>query len=134
MARKTAIDKLNQAISGILSEYAEDIQGNVDQIAEQMGKKGVQALRKEARRVLKPSKSGKSEYARGWKMQVEKGRLSTTITIYNDHPALPHLLEYGHVTRNGTGRTYAPTPAHEHIAPVEKELVETFEREVVAKL
>jgi len=65
---------------------------------------------------------------------VEKGRLSTTVTIYNDHPALPHLLEYGHVTRNGTGRTYAPTPAHAHIAPVEKELVETFEREVVAKL
>ena len=131
---KTPIDQLNRAISGILSEYAEDIQGNVDQIAEQMGKKGVQALRKEARRVLKPSKSGKSEYTRGWKMQVEKGRLSTKVTIYNEHPGLPHLLEYGHVTRNGTGRTYAPTPAHAHIAPVEKELVQTFEREVVAKL
>lgn len=134
MAKRTPIDQLNQAISGILSEYAEDIQGNVDQIAEQMGKKGVQALRKEARRVLKPSTTGKSEYTRGWKMQVEKGRLSTTVTIYNEHPGLPHLLEYGHVTRNGTGRTYAPTPAHAHIAPVEKELVETFEREVVAKL
>lgn len=134
MAKRTPIDQLNRAISGILSEYAEDIQGNVDQIAEQMGKKGVQALRKEARRVLKPSKSGKSEYTRGWKVQVEKGRLSTKVTIYNDHPGLPHLLEYGHVTRNGTGRTYAPTPAHAHIAPVEKELVQTFEREVVAKL
>lgn len=131
---KTPIDQLNRAISGILSEYAEDIQGNVDQIAEQMGKKGVQALRKEARRVLKSNTTGKSEYARGWKMQVEKGRLSTKVTIYNEHYSLPHLLEYGHVTRNGTGRTYAPTPAHAHIAPVEKELVETFEREVVAKL
>ena len=131
---KTPIDQLTSAISGILSEYADDIQGNVDQIAEQMGKKGVQALRKEARRVLKPSKSGKSEYTRGWKMQGEKSRLSTKVTIYNEHPGLPHLLEYGHVTRYGTGRTYAPTPAHELFAPVEKELVETFEREVVAKL
>ena len=131
---KPPIAQLNRAISGILSEYAEAIQGNGDQIAEQMGKKGVQALRKEARRELHPSTTGKSEYARGWKMQVEKGRLSTKVTIYNEHPGLPHLLEYGHVTRNGTGRTYAPTPAHAHIAPVEKELVETFEREVVAKL
>ena len=110
---KTPIDQLNRAISGILSEYAEDIQGNVDQIAEQMGKKGVQALRKEARRVLKPSTTGKSEYTRGWKMQVEKGRLSTKVTIYNEHPGLPHLLEYSHALRNG-GRS---RPI-EHIAPV----------------
>ena len=65
---------------------------------------------------------------------MNKQRLSTTVTIYNDHPGLPHLLEYGHVTRNGTKQTFPPTPAHQHIAPVAEELVETFEREVVSKL
>lgn len=131
MARKTPIDKLNEAISGILAEYAGSVQENVSRIAEEMGKKGVQALRKESRRALKVD-SGK--YAKGWKMHVEKGRLQTTVTIYNDHPALPHLLEYGHATRNGNGRDYRDTPAHPHIEPVEKKLVEAFEREVLAKL
>ena len=131
MARKTPVKQLNEAIAGILSEYAEDIQGNVGKIAEQMGRKGVQAMRRESRQVLK---KGTGEYARGWKMNVERGRLGTKVTIYNEHYSLPHLLEYGHVTRNGTGRIYPDTPAHEHIKPVADELVETFEREVVAKL
>lgn len=131
MARKTAIDKLNEAIAGILNEYGENIRDNVGEIAEAIGKKGVQALRRESRSKLKEH-TGK--YAKGWKMQVEKGRMGTKVTIYNEHPALPHLLENGHVTKNQTGKTYARTPAHPHIAPVEKELVETFKREVLDKL
>ena len=131
MARKTPVDKLTEAISGILSEYAEDIQGNLDRIVPELGKKGTQALKAEARNKLK---KGTGEYVKGWKYQVDRRRLSTTVTIYNNHPSLPHLLEYGHVTRNGTNRTFPPTPAHAHIKPVADELVETFEREVVAKL
>lgn len=131
MARKTAIDKLSDAIGDILSEYAEEIGENVGQVAEAMGKKGVQALRAQSRQALNVH-SG--DYAKGWKMQVEKGRLNTTVTIYNDHYSLPHLLEHGHVSRNGTGRTFGEVPGREHIAPVEKELVETFQREVVDKL
>ena len=127
---KTPIDQLNRAISGILSEYAEDIQGHVDQIAEQMGKKGVHALKASTRRAV----NGTGEYARGWKSQVERTRTGTSVVIYNEHPGLPHLLEHGHVTRNGTGREYPQTPAHEHIKPVAEELIETFEREVVSKL
>lgn len=131
MARKTPVDKLNAAISGILEQYQEDLQANVGQIAEQMGKKGVQALRQASRTELK---GHTGNYSKGWKMQVERERLKTTVTIYNEHPALPHLLEYGHVTRNGTGREYPRTPAHQHIKPVADELIEKFEQEVVAKL
>lgn len=131
MARKTALDKLNEAIAGILTEYGEDVNKNVGKIAEAMGKKGVQALRRESRTKLKVH-TGK--YSKGWKMQVERGRMSTKVTIYNDHPALPHLLENGHATKNQTGKLYERTPGHPHIAPVEKELVEAFEREVLSKL
>ena len=132
MAGKTPIDKLNSAISDILNEYAEDLQGNLDRIVPEIGKKGAQALKAEARKKLK---KGTGEYVKGWKYQVDKRRLSTTVTIYNEHPSLPHLLEYGHVTRNGTKRKdYPDTPAHRHIQPVAEELVETFEREVVSKL
>jgi len=131
MAARTPIDKLASAISDILEEYGDEITDNVGEIAEAMGKKGVQALRQESKSKLK---THTGEYARGWKMQVDKGRLSTTVTLYNDHYSLPHLLENGHVIRNGTGRTYGEVPGREHIAPVNEELVETFEREVVSKL
>lgn len=136
MARKTPVEKLNEAIGKILEDYGEDIKDNVAQIATEMGKKGAQALRAKSREVFPVNKSHEitGEYAKGWAYRAERGRLATKVTIYNEHPALPHLLEYGHVTRNGTGRTYAPTPAHEHIQPVADELIETFEREVASQL
>ena len=131
MARKTAIDKLTDAISGILEEYAEEIDKNVGEIAEQMGKKGAQALKSKSRETFP---KGAGEYAKGWKSQVNRGRLYTTATIYNDHYSMSHLLENGHVIRNGTGRVYGEVRGHEHIAPIADEIVETFEREVVGKL
>jgi len=131
MARKTPLSQLSDAISNILSEYSEDIEGNVSEIVEQMGKKGAQALKKEARQKFP---DGTGEYAKGWKVQTERGRLSTTAVIYNEHYGLPHLLEYGHVSRNGTGRVFGQVAGREHIQPVAEELVQTFEREVVEKL
>lgn len=131
MAKKTPVDKLADAISGILDQYEGEVRDNLGEITTQIGKKGVQALRRASKDALKTD-SGK--YARGWKTQVEKGRLGTTVIIYNEHPGLPHLLEYGHVSRNGTGRTYGEVPGHEHIQPVAEELVRDFEREVVSKL
>lgn len=136
MARKTALDKLNEAIAGMLNEYGEDVGKNVGEIAERIGKEGVKALRRKSRETFPVKKGRKTtgNYARGWKVQIEKERLKTTATIYNEHPALPHLLENGHTTKNQTGKTYRRTPGYPHIAPVEKELVETFEREVLRKL
>ena len=131
MPRKTPIDKLADAISDILEEYAGEIEDNVEEIVEQLGKKGAQAMRAKSREAFP---RGTGEYAKGWKSQVNRERLHTTAVIYNDHPALPHLLEYGHVTRNGTGRVFPDTPAHEHIAPVAEELGNTFEREVLNRL
>ena len=131
MARKTPLEQLSSAISGILTDYADEIDQNVDEIVAQMGKKGAQALKKEARQAFP---KGTGEYAKGWKSQVNKERLSTTAIIYNDHPGLPHLLEYGHVTRNGTGRIYGEVRGREHIEPVADELSEIFEREVMSKL
>lgn len=131
MARKTPIDQLNKAIMDMLTEYGNDVAGNMEKIVETMGKKGKQALRKESRRALK---TDTGEYAKGWQVKIEKGRLKTTATIYNDHPALPHLLEYGHEVKNRkNGPVIGQAAPHPHIEPVEKELVETFEREVLNK-
>lgn len=136
MARKLALDKLNEAIAGILNEYAGEIAGNVSEIAAQMGQKGAQALRQKSREVFPVDKrrSITGEYAQGWTYKTEQTRTGTTATIYNTLPGLPHLLEFGHVTLNGTGRTFPRSPAHEHIAPVAEEVTETFEKEVLSRL
>ena len=128
---KTTIDKLGDAVAKVLSEYEDDIRRNLDIITRRMGQKGAEALRRKSKEVLK-LRTG--EYAKGWKYAYRKTRRAAATTIYNEHYSLPHLLEHGHVTRNGTGRTFADTPAHEHIAPVEEALVNAYEQEVLSKL
>jgi len=130
MAR-TPIDRLGAAVQGILNEYQDDIEANLETITKRMGQKGAQALRQQSKKALKQDTG---EYAKGWKYDCHKTRRSSKTTIYNEHYSLPHLLEHGHVTDNGTGRTYPDTPGHPHIAPVAEALTETFEREVLEKL
>lgn len=131
MAKKTAMDKLESAISGILDEYANDVQGNIDAITKAMGQKGATALRNKSRETF-PGASGK--YARGWKYEFRQTRRYSKTTIFNEQYGLPHLLENGHVIRNGTKRTFGRVPGHEHIKPVADELTEAFEKEVLDKL
>lgn len=135
MARKTPVDKLNSAISDILTEYAGEVSESVNEITKEVGKKGAQAVRQQAQQTFPvENREITGDYAKGWKVQITESRTGTSAVIYNKHPGLPHLLEYGHVTRNGTGRTFPRTPAHEHIAPVAEEIAQTFEKEVLAKL
>jgi hypothetical protein len=130
MAKKTAIDKMAEAVSGILSEYAEDIQASLDTITKRIGAEGAKTLRRKSREAF-PSGSG--EYAKGWKYEFRKTRREAKTTIFNEHYSMPHLLEHPHAIRNGVG-SYGEAQAHPHIRPVEEELIETYEREVVAKL
>lgn len=126
MAKKTPIDKLTSAVNKILEEYADDVQGNIDEITERVGKAGVSALRSESKAKYP---DGTGEYAKGWKAQTERGRLSTAVILYNEYPGLPHLLENGHAKRGG-GRV----PGRPHIEPVEAELIKQYEQEVLDKL
>lgn len=134
MAAKTPIDKLSDAISEILEEYADDVGTHVSEISEQMARKGVKALRAKSKETFP---KGTGEYAKRWKVETEGKKhrqLYWSSIIYNEWAGMPHLLEHGHVIRNGTGRVYGEVRGREHIAPVEEELVEAFEREVVEKL
>ena len=110
----------------ILNEYADDVSKNVNEIAEKLGRKGAVALRQESMQDF----GGTGKYAKGWTVQVDQHRLYTDVIIYNRTPGLPHLLEHGHLMRNG--RRWVPPK--QHIEPIETELTEQFEREVLAKL
>lgn len=122
MAVKTRYDEFTQTVMGLLYRYTEDF--TIDFFAEtkRLAQKGAKELRKESRRQF-----GKGEYAKGWKVYAHEGRLRTTCIIFNEHPSLVHLLEHGHATRNGNGKDYPPTPAHEHVKPVEERIIKEYE-------
>ena len=125
MSKLTPIDRLQAEVSAILEEYGDEVAENLDEITKDIGKKGAKALRSSS----KGSFGGSGKYARGWTYEVEESRLGTTVTLYNRTPGLPHLLENGHAKRGG-GRV----PGRSHIAPVEAELIESFEKEVASKI
>lgn len=134
MAKKVTVDKLGSAIRDILNEYQGSVVNDIGLITREVTKKGVQALKTESRATFGQVPQRKKKYANTWTATTLTGRYSTQGTIYNTQPGLPHLLENGHVCRNGTGRKFDDVPGRVHIAKVEKELVESFERELKGRL
>lgn len=104
-----------ETVRKFLDDYDNDVYAEVSEAIVEVAKEAAQKLKKASRATFR----GK-EYAKGWTHTVEKGRLKVAAIVYGKKPtyALAHLLEFGHVTRNGTGRTFPRTPAHEHIAPI----------------
>lgn len=125
MAKRVTPDQFQAAIMGILQDYEDDVARYTQEAVKQVVKKGAQQV-KAASGIF----GGSGRYSRGWTSQVEDGRLSSQGAVYNrDVPGLPHLLEHGHAKRGG-GRT----SGREHIAPVEQEMIEAFEKALEAKL
>lgn len=90
------------AVTGILEDYAEDVQEGVAQAVEETGKKALKVVK--AKSPVRKGKGG-GRYKKGWRMKKERGGVFKTqahATIYNktDGP-LVHLLENGHQKTNG---------------------------------
>lgn len=136
MAKKVTLNNLESAIKDALSEYENDVRNNLATITKSVTQQGVKALRSESAATFGTSKKRKKKYARTWTSSMVTGRTSTQGTIYNTQPGLPHLLENGHVVRNGSGRTFDKSfvQGREHIAKVERELERLLEQEVTSRL
>lgn len=118
---KTPAEKLQQAVAKILKDYAEDETMTVKDLTRQFAQKGAQAVKNAAAGTY----GGTGRYAKGWTSTLEETRFGAIGVIHNKTPGLPHLLEKGHAKRGG-GRV----AGRSHIAPVEEELVQAFERAV----
>lgn len=124
MAKLTPVEKLASEIIDILVRYEDDITAVSTTAVEEAAKAGAKALR-----AASPKKTG--EYAKGWKARIERGRLETTATLYNSgYPGLAHLLEYGHLLRNGTRRNLGTVPPRVHIEPIEEQITAGFEKQI----
>lgn len=134
MAKKVTIDNLASEVEKILEEYGDEVDKNLDEVVMKIGKKGVQALKNVSLDMFPASGKHKNRYGSTWTYTAEHKRLYTLVTIHNRQPGLPHLLEFGHNTYNGTGRCEGDASPHPHIAKVEEKLIKDFEAEVERKL
>ena len=112
-------------ITEILNDYSDDIQDAITNKAIEVAKDGQKKLKSTSPKNKKNT-SHKGRYAKGWRVKIEKGRGHVNCTIYNvtDYQ-LTHLLENGHLTRNGK-----KTKPIKHIEPVHDECVENYEKGV----
>lgn len=118
---KVTIDNLASAVMEILDKYADDVNVVTDEAVKKVAKAGAQALKGNPGGF-----GGSGKYSSGWTTKYEGGRLYSKNTIYNGKtPGLPHLLEKGHAKRGG-GRA----PGRAHIAPVEQEIIKSFEEAI----
>ena len=121
MSKKIGAVNLDKALKEILKEYGDDVYNALDEAVDDVCLDGVEKLR--SVRSFAPNGHPSGDYSGSWVYdnELKSLRYKTRRVIHNEeHYRLTHLLEHGHVIRNGTGRTFGTTPAYVHIEPVEK--------------
>jgi len=121
-------DELQKAVMDYLENYKEDIDEDVIETVDEITKKARDELKQNSPRG-KGTRS--NPYYKGWAIKLNKKRSGVYYkVIWNKtNYQLTHLLEFGHVTRNG-GRTKAIP----HIRPIEQkynvEFVDKLEKKI----
>ena len=120
------IDDLSKADSEILDDFYMMLPEDIA--------KAQKAAAKGAVRTLKQTSPGDGRYHKGWKTKTEQTRTGASTVIYQgEQPGLAHLLEFGHPIVSG-GRTVGQARAFPHIAPVEAQVVDAYEKELTKVL
>lgn len=128
MARTVNGHKAEVLIDRVLEDYLSD---ETEVFFAAMSQAGKQA--KKDIQNTNAFKDISGDYRRGWSIRTKREKYGINVLIYNKlKPGLTHLLEKGHVTRNGTGRRFRDTPAHAHIAKA-REKAEDYLLDELAK-
>lgn len=114
--KRTNMINLEDAISQVLTEYGADVYRVLGVCTLEVVEEAVRKLQAGG------SYNGGEDYNRDWTYQHEyTKRYKQGYIVFNaDHYQLAHLLEKGHVIRDGTGRQVGEAGDFPHIKPVEE--------------
>ena len=123
MAQNSSI---SHQIDNILTTYEREVYRAMDE--------EIEAEAKETAKRLKSSSPKRRKYSRGYARSWGVVKRGNAYVVRNaKHYRLTHLLENGHVVRNGVG-TYGRARPIKHIAPAEEAAVMRLPLRIKARL
>lgn len=134
MAKRIKPIDLDSTVAKLLNEYGEKVYDVLSDCVKEVSDEAVEKLQSVS--SFAPGGHPSGAYSKDWKQEeVKVGRLATKRVVHNEeHYRLTHLLEKGHVSKNGTHRTFGRVAAYPHIAPVNEWANEELPRLVERKL
>lgn len=120
MSDSISIDEFSAVLAEKCRKYTEEITEKVFTEVQKIGMETVSEVKS-----LSPVYNGnnkkltKGAYKRGWICTVDQSREKIQVTVHNKKYQLVHLLELGHLLKNGTGRVYGEVPPKEHVETAE---------------
>lgn len=112
--------KIASEIAQILSDYAKATAEEVERTADEVAKDTVKELKASG---AYSDRTG--EYRKSFKVKKAEGRFIGKIVYSEKHYRLTHLLEHGHVNRDGSR-----TPGFPHWAPAEEKAMKDYEEKL----
>lgn len=124
-------DSIAVQMADILDDYSKEVKKKTNEATDKTSKESVRKLKSTSPRSVKHTR----KYAEGWRVKRERGKDGLyTVTVHNKtNYQLTHLLENGHIIRNGKG-VYGRTNGIKHIAPVEEWAKDELPREIEREL
>ena len=116
---RMSLDLASQ-LATALSNFNEDVQKEIESALDEVADEAVEELKANS-----PRKTG--DYAGDW--AVKKDKKNKRVIYQPNEYRLAHLLEFGHVKRNG-GRVSGT----EHIKPIEEKVIKGIEEAFIQKL
>ena len=114
-----------------LNEYTDNVRVHVDDAVGEVAKESQKKLR--ATTGAEGSNVWR-KYPTGWTIKSTRRKGYRKEEVWNArHYRLTHLLEHGHVVKNGTGRNNGrqKTRAFKHIGPINDKAQEELEKRIV---